>query len=666
VVLDRERCILCDRCTRFAREVAGDPLIHFTHRGNTTQVLTFPDEPFSSYFSGNTVQICPVGALTAKPYRFKARPWDLQSSESTCTVCSVGCRITVESSRNVVLRYQGVDSDAVNWGWLCDKGRFSHESLEAESRLRGPVVRRGAELVPTSWGAALAAAAELVRHAVDQAGAQSVAVLGGARGTNEDAYAWAKLAKAVIGTDHVDCQLGDGLPADVVLGLPRATIDEACAATTLVLLGGDLKEELPVLFLRVRDAAERRRMRILEISATGSGLTPYAWRSLRHRPGEQGSLVRALLEGSHPDGPAIREQLAAGPVVVVAGRSSVAESVSFTLDALGALRAGVPGATFLPGLRRGNVHGALDAGLSPGLLPGRVTLEQVSDGLRRAWPSVPATRGLDAEGILRAAADGRIGCLVLLGADPLADFPDRDLAARALAGAAAVVAIDTTLTESASHADVVLAAAGFAEKAGTTTNLEGRVTELAQQVTPPGTARADWVIAVELAHHLGGDLGLDSPEQIRAELAAVSGLHAALTPEGMKEADDGVLLAGSSVPLPALERAALAPVDNYGIRLTVGRTLYDAGTVVATSASMAPLAPGARLRVSPTDAGRLGVTAGTAVKVTTSRTSRTITVEPHPSVPDGTAWLAANQPDVTASDLIDSSRPVTDATVETL
>jgi NADH-quinone oxidoreductase subunit G len=228
------------------------------------------------------------------------------------------------------------------------------------------------------------------------------------------------------------------------------------------------------------------------------------------------------------------------------------------------------------------------------------------------------------------------------------------------------VVVDTTLTPSAAHADVVLAAAGFAEKTGTTTNVEGRVTGLAQQVTPPGTARPDWMIAVELAAHLGADLGLDSPEHVRAELAEVSALHAALTEEALKGATDGVLLAGSSVPLPAFERVPLPPVDNYGLRLTGGHTLYDAGTLVATSPAIASLAPGARLRVSPADAGRLGVSAGTPVKVTTSRTTRTIPVEPHPAVPDGTAWLAANQPDVGASDLVDIGRPVTDATVETV
>ncbi|HKA04781.1 MAG TPA: 2Fe-2S iron-sulfur cluster-binding protein, partial [Acidimicrobiales bacterium] len=193
VYLDRERCILCDRCTRFAKEVAGDPLIHFSFRGNETQVLTFPDAPFASYFSGNTVQICPVGALTAKPYRFKARPWDLQYAESTCTTCSVGCRMTIESSRDELVRYEGVDSDPVNWGWLCDRGRFNFEAVNSDDRLGAPLVRKTDELIEVSWNEAFDAAAAAVREAIDTNGPGAVAVLGGARGTNEDAYAWVKL-----------------------------------------------------------------------------------------------------------------------------------------------------------------------------------------------------------------------------------------------------------------------------------------------------------------------------------------------------------------------------------------------------------------------------------------------------------------------------------------
>ena len=161
VLLDRERCILCDRCTRFADEVAGDALIHFVARGNETQVMTFPDLPFSSYFSGNTVQICPVGALTATPYRFKARPWDLAESETTCTTCSVGCRMTVQSSRDHLVRHLGVDNDSVSWGWLCDRGRFNFEAVNSTERITVPQVRgEGSRLTETSWTVALAAVAK--------------------------------------------------------------------------------------------------------------------------------------------------------------------------------------------------------------------------------------------------------------------------------------------------------------------------------------------------------------------------------------------------------------------------------------------------------------------------------------------------------------------------
>ncbi len=183
VALDRERCILCDRCTRFADQVAGDTLIHFIDRGNQTQVNTFPDHPFASYFSGNTVQICPVGALTATPYRFKARPWDLDQVESTCTTCAVGCRTLVQSSRNEILRYQGVDVDPVNWGWLCDKGRFGFGSVNSAERLGRPLVRQSGSLTEVPWGVALSTAAE----AIKAASPDKVAVLGGARLTNESA-----------------------------------------------------------------------------------------------------------------------------------------------------------------------------------------------------------------------------------------------------------------------------------------------------------------------------------------------------------------------------------------------------------------------------------------------------------------------------------------------
>jgi len=681
VYLDRERCILCDRCTRFAKEVAGDPLIHFQGRGNLTEVNTFPDDPFSSYFSGNTVQICPVGALTAKPYRFKARPWDLEEVESTSVVDSVGSRISVQSSRDRVLRFVGVDSDPVNWGWLTDKERFSFEALDHEGRLGGPLMRgnalgkldaKGDQLVRATWAQALGAAAS----ALTEAGPSRVGVLGGARLTNEAAYAWAKLTKGVLGTDNVDAQLADGLPADVVLGLPRATIDEACTpGGVIVLLGPDPKEELGALYLRLRHAVIEDRATLIELTPRSTGLSKFAAHRLYPRPGEVGELATALVADVAPtraiagvEPAAIAAATAAlrsgKPVTVILGRTSLAEGTDAIVEAALALRDGFPGVKFLSALRRGNVHGALDMGLSPGLLPGRTTLAASRAAFVDAWPNVPAAAGLDATGILEAAASGRITTLVLLGADPLRDFPDAALAKKALETVETLIAVDLFVTDSGRLADVVLAAAASSSEVdGSFTNLEGRVTAVRQKVTPPGTARADWMIAAELATRLGGDLGLESVEQIRAELAALSRIHEPLATGAFGDRD-GVLITGGSVTVAPRERAVVPKSDAYSYRLIATRSMYDLGTVLQHSSSSAHLAPGTAVLLHPLDFDQLGVEAGARVKVSAAKASLHTIVYPDAGVPRGSAAMLFNQPDADVGGLLDARAAAIDVRVE--
>ena len=673
VYLDRERCILCDRCTRFADEVAGDTLIHFMDRGNNTQVNTFPDEPFASYFSGNTVQICPVGALTAKPYRFKARPWDLEETVSTAWTDSVGSRVTVQSSRNRVVRLLGVDSDAVNWGWLSDKERFGFEALNADARLTSPLVRGGSDedLTPTGWATALSRITEALAD-IDPA---RVGVVGGARLTNESQYAWTKLAKGVIGTDNVDAQLGDGLPAEVVLGLPRATIADACRpGGTVILLGPDPKEDLGALFLRLRHAVVNDGTTLIELTPARTGLSPIAAHSLHPKPGEVGQLAHALvaarggtsIEAAGVSAGAIADAAKAisGPVTVVLGRASTAESADAVVDAALALGS-IDGVGFLSALRRGNVHGALDAGMAPGLLPGRRTLTDAGPVVD-AWGSVPAASGMDTAAMLSAAAGGSLDVLVLLGADPLADFPDRDLAQRALAEVGTVIAIETLANASTTgYADVVLPAAAPTESAGTFTNLEGRVSVSAQKVTPPGTARADWQIAAEIADRLGGDLGVDSVESIRAEMAAVSDVHAALTEEALAaDPVDGVLLAGGSVPPPTASESLAPTNDAYSLRLVATRRMYDNGTMVQACPASAGLAAAVQVRLHPSDFAKLGVEAGTLVKIVSGKGELMAPIAVDPGVPMGSAVVPANAPDANANRLIDVTTPVTDVRVE--
>ena len=631
VYLDRERCILCDRCTRFADEVAGDALITFTSRGNDTQVLTFPDEPFSSYFSGNTVQICPVGALTAKPYRFKARPWDLEQTESTCTSCSVGCRTVVQSSRDELVRYQGVDIDPVNWGWLCDRGRYNFESINSPDRLTTPLVKKGAEHVATSWSVALEDAARMIRLSLAQ-NANSVAILGGARGTNEDAFAWAMLADK-LGINQRDAQLGDGLSPEI-FNLAQATIDETCAASTIILLSPDLKEELPVLYLRVRDAAQKRKARIVEFSSRDSGLSPYAWRTVGFEPGHQAQVVRETLTSAE-----MKEQLGRGQVVVVVGRPNLAENEVFTLQAIAEDFGVVPIAKVLPVLRRGNVRGAVAAGLTP----------QNNSG--------------DAIDILNAAAAGKIECLVLLGSDPMSDVADAGLVQRALAQVKNLISIDTMINSSNRNADIVLPAAAYGEKNGTTTNLEGRVSNVAQKITPRGTSRPDWMIATELSIALGVDIGVSSLEDLNQKL--VSSVSAfAPSADAKSTHGDGVLMTRETPVTISGSQTKAVDRNAYNYRLIVSRTMYDTAQSTVASPSLVGIINDSAIYVHPLDLARIGVVEGTNVRVGAEGTNVVIAIRAHNGVHRGTAWLPFNHTGVDVRPLLNIAGDVVDVRIE--
>ncbi len=657
VFLDRERCILCDRCTRFADEVVGDPLIQFIDRGNSTQVNTFPEDPFASYFSGNIVQICPVGALTAKPYRFKARPWDLEEVESTYPN-PLGDRIVVQSSRDQVLRIQGLDSEAVNWGWLSDKDRFSFEAFQSEYRLDSPLVRggglnkadkSGTGLVASSWAGAMS----MVTESLKDADSDRIAVLGGARLTNESQYAWTKLAKGILGTDHVSADLGDELPPHVLLGLPRATISEACQPNnTIVLLTSDLKEEHGTLFIRLRHAAKALGVNIVELSPTRTGLSDDAAISLHPLPGEIGNVVEALVTGNVPRevggiaGEEItraHEYLQDADVYVFVSRSSISQSTVPIVEALTSLQK-IDNCRFLPLVRRGNTMGALDMGMAPGLLPGRNTLSSGSSVFSEIWPNLPSEVGADTRQILQRASDGKIDTLFLLGSDPISDFPDRSLAESALRNAGAVIAVDLFVTPSVYESDVVFPAASFLEVNGSHTNVEGRITPIRQKVTPPGTSRPDWMIAAEIAHRLGYDLGIENHEDIWKELNSRSSVHGNIDSMQLDVDPNGHLITATGrIPfIPSEERLETRPVDSYAMRLIVGKRMFDQGIVTQMSPSLRSLAEPAQLRINQYDFERLGIEEGARVEVTSGIHALDITIKVDDGIPRSSALIYGN------------------------
>ena len=715
VLLDRERCIQCARCIRFADEIAGDTLIDFVDRGDRMQVLNFEEQPFDSYFSGNTVQICPVGALTASQYRFRARPWDLSTVETSCTTCSVQCRGAVQSSSNRLVRLLGVDSEPVNHGWLCDKGRYGLEWIHSERRLLEPQVRDGGTRREVSWPDALDRAADAIEKVKNLHGSGAIAILGGARGTNEDAYMWSRLAKGVIGTDHVDSQLGDGLPADFVLGMARAEIADLDRASAIVVLDQDLRDQVPVLFLRVRRAVLELGVPLVDLAPVAHPLSAHAAVVARTVPGA------AIAANVHDE----ITRVAAGrtgPVVVIVGRGNLAATADSVVGAAAAL-AQVHDVSFLSALRRGNVHGALDAGLAPGFLPGRTTLDAGRAWFTGKWGAVPAEPGLGAEGILRAAADGKIRVLVLLGADPVSDFPDATLARRALDAVDTIIVVDGFDSESTQRADVFLPCTLWGEKAGTVTNLEGRVQRVGRKVAPEGTAMDDWRIAAELAARLGDDVDLATVDEVTDEIAHVAPALAGVSSELVRRARDGVVVpiaahldeivlrtrdlsimaddgsgtswdpikvegaepeelpeelvgdAEASAPADApaphtWDRRATHPEtparDAYALRLVVGRSLYDEGRLVSETPLLQRLVPEAGLRVNPSDLARIGVDSGGQVKVTSTRGSQVVAVKSDAGIPAGIACMDFSADALGAALLVDVSQPVIDLRVESL
>ncbi|HWD96027.1 MAG TPA: NADH-quinone oxidoreductase subunit NuoG [Acidimicrobiales bacterium] len=686
VLLDRERCIQCARCTRFSSDVAGDTEIAFAGRGDQIEVATSPTKPFDSVFSGNTVQICPVGALTAKPYRFTARPWDLEQAESTCTTCAVGCRVAVQSSGNRLTRLLGVDSEPVNHGWLCDKGRFTLDSIDghgeaidplnAETRIREPLVRDGDVLRPASWGEALERAATILKDAASSP--NGVGAIGGAALTNEGAFAWERFVRQVLGSDHVDAQFGDGLDGGLLQALPKATIDEAANARVVMTLTGDLREELPVLFLRLRENFVQRHNNLIEFSFGPSGLRPVAAVTMPVRPGEAHVVAKALTtndarvakESTVTDAQLDEARALLGEsgegVVFIVGRPNFAESAVVMETAIRTLAERFTGAKFLPALRRGNVMGALDMGLGPRLRPGH------------GYDA--SCEGRDTLAQLEAMRSGEQTAVLLLGGGLLGNVLDPDAAVTALE-TAKVVVVTGHGGRTLAHADVVLPAVVQHERHGTVTNIEGRVTNVTPKISSPGSAWNDVAIAAELAEQYGQSLGLDSVELCAKVIEETTGYPAlsvmndlsdegavvsrvkerierrALDPmafPGIKSTNTvglaefsgalvgGPVTTGAPRAVATLEGVAagrgveVGHYDAYGLALHVSRRLYDHGIAVQGSPALANLVARTTALINHFDLDRLGLVTGDVVQVNAPKGPLSLQVAMSDETPRGT------------------------------
>jgi NADH dehydrogenase/NADH:ubiquinone oxidoreductase 75 kD subunit (chain G) len=262
IYLDRERCILCGRCVRFQDEIADDPVLGFDNRGRNWMIISKSDPPFNSKFSGNTTDICPVGALTSSDFRFKARVWELQSKPVVCTLCPVGCNLTLDMRHDRLMRVMPCENAAVNDIWICDKGRYGHRFIEAPDRLTTPLVRRNGKLVPVSWDEALEVVADQLTLIRARHGGQALAGLAGPQLSNEDLYLFQKLLRE-LGSENIDTGIGGpaALPPDEIGGWlapgPNTDLSKLGSGTVVLVIGADPEEEAPLYMLRLRGIAQR-------------------------------------------------------------------------------------------------------------------------------------------------------------------------------------------------------------------------------------------------------------------------------------------------------------------------------------------------------------------------------------------------------------------------
>ncbi|GAA4692927.1 NADH-quinone oxidoreductase subunit G [Phytohabitans rumicis] len=637
VLLDRERCVLCQRCTRFSEEIAGDKFIDLMDRSSGEQINVYRDDffggesespegdvPFNSYFSGNTVQICPVGALTGAQYRFRARPFDLVSSPNVCEHCSAGCAQRTDHRRGKVMRRLAGDDPQVNEEWNCDKGRWGFQYATAFDRITTPMVRdaKTGELREAPWSEALAVAAEGLRNARD--GAHGVGVLTGGRLTVEDAYAYAKFARVALRTNDIDFRARpvsteetDFLASNVV-GATEVTYADVENAPVVVIAGLEPEEECPILFLRLRKAYQKKRLKVL-------ALAPYATRGFEKVgasvatvvPGEE---ARALAEDESID-KALRAE---GAVLIVGERLA---TVPGGLSAAAALAART-GAKLAWVPRRAGDRGAVDAGCLPNLLPGG---RLVNDAAARAelagaWDLeagvIPSQPGRDTNGIVAAAAAGRIGALVVAGVDP-ADLADPRLAEAALDKVPFLVSLEVRRSAVSRRADVVFPVAPVVEKAGSFVDWEGRLRTFEAVLSTP--AMNDARVLDALAAQLGLDLGTGQVNLVRRELGSLPATRA--------DRPDAPVVAPQPVPTPAAGEAVLA----------TWHQLIDLGSLTDGDEYLGGTARPPVVRLSKAAAEALGVADGDPVTVGTDRGAITLGAAVT-DMPDGVVWLPTNSP----------------------
>ncbi len=630
IVLDRERCIQCARCIRFQDQIVDDPVIGFFQRGRSLEIISYSDPGFDSVFSGNTTDICPVGALTTSDFRFGARPWEMKQKASICTQCPVGCNLVYEVRREaksggkfVIKRVLPRQNEAVNELWLCDKGRFAYHFTESPERLTTPLVRRNGELTPASWDEALQAAADKIRTA-----GENLVALAGGRLMNEDMYAIKALSQAQKAKAYLYSRMGGGNWVTRAGMTPGSNLAPLGKGSAILVFASDLHQEAPIWWLRVKQAAERG-AKLIVVSARKTRLEKFASHKIRYAYGEEESVLRSLLAG---------ESEAAKAFV------SSENSIFFLgSDGLGAAQTAAAAELAAEWLVRSDHFGKPNNGLIP--------VWQTANE-QGAWEM-----GLETPSSFEQTLSDAMG-LYIAGADPASEDP---ALSDAVQRAGFVIVQDLFLTETAKLADVVFPVQTVMERDGSLVTGERRVQRLYPAVPALEGTKPDFMITAEIAAKLGAVFELPSPEKAFAALAEDVPQFKGLDYARLAEADVqwpptggkdmyfggtankntqgvGVTLErktedtpeSTAVAFPALSK----PVEGEWLAVPV-TSLYNAGLLMKASGLLKNRTPRAVFMMNPEDAARLNLTAGGLLTLQQGNFHGSGTVDVKNDVPQG-------------------------------
>jgi NADH-quinone oxidoreductase subunit G len=655
IAIDRERCILCYRCVRFSQEIAEDYQLFLQDRGAHTYVSTFDGHPYVAPFSGNIIELCPVGALTSQPYRFRARPWDIEAAGSVCTMCPSQCNVSFTVRDERVLRVMARDNDEVDDGWLCDKGRFAYQSVHVDERITEPMVRDGGELRAVSWERALGEAAK----ALSRAKGGHVGAIAGGETTNEEGFLLQRLLREGLESTDLDSRAGGTLPLELhrALGAPGAgaTVADLEFAHTVLVLDTEPVDDMPIVDLRLRKGARRRGVKIAVATSRPSSQDPNARASVRFAPGAGEALLRAiaavgedadrLAASAGADASAVRDVArllrdGGEDVVILFGERLIsgprsAQAAHALLDLARQLNLiGRPGAGLLCVPNGTNGRGLGEAGVLPNAGPGFAALGH---------------DGRDAAAMAAAAGAGELTALYLLHSDPVVDLPGRAAWEAALERATTVVAHAQFLTDGLrEHATVIFPAESYAEKEGTITHPDGRLQRLRPAIGHPGSTRSEWSVIADVARRVGLDLGVLTGPMATAQLVDEVPFYAGLTLEeiggkGVRwpARDPADAFPAAEPGSPALEMIPGPAAVNGRLRLGTFRSIWNAPEV-KVSPALKFLHPKLRVEMAPADAQRLELFQGDQVVVGSDGQTVDATVLVREATPEGSVFLETN------------------------